>query len=444
MNLTVSGDEDHEVKCNHCDPGHSNNQNTRANPALAKDKEIRQKSDSLNTWPANLLLNPVSGNTFKCTRCHEIPVSVQTDDDGMLLCTECSRNLTHTIPNKAIQRMIDALATNCLSLRGDKDASDEGVSALDTQNEDFCGWVGTIKEWADHCSQCPFLTIVCKDCRQFECQRRRMRFHAQQCPKKSIACPLECGLMVLRTNVDHHLKNKCLEQLMECSNDDCKMQLKRRNFKQHVRKECQHRLVLCEFAKFGCSVKTAANNMRRHCDEYKFDHLSLKFDYISDISSQQQKTIDLLQNQVARQAVDMQKLQSRCLWKSVVFSKKRKTLEKSELWTCMVAMFLPQKKARFLCRYSFSCFATKGSNEAYRVYYSVQLNNKQLHPASGVHPTQICRSAQNEQVPISGSFVFELEGNETQNDRKIGLWHMGNKSCPFGISGCVLECYEMS
>ena len=46
--------------------------------------------------------------------------------------------------------------------------------------------------------------------------------------------------------------------------------------------------------------------------------------------------------------------------------------------------------------------------------------------------------------PLSGCFIVTLNGSESEEDRKVGLYHKGRSTYPSRIRKCVIECYELS
>eukprot|EP01083_Nonionella_stella_P151098 482362_1 len=247
-----------------------------------------QKAEPMHVWPTSLLTNQVYAATFCCVQCKDIPISCMNDEHGKLFCAKCSRDMDHITPSKAVQNMINNLKTKCLSLYDEsEDESDddgiEGAKVIATQVKDNqCDWTGMIQEWHDHSKQCPFLLIQCGECKAFQCKRKSMDKHVATCPEVTIDCPLSCGVSILRRNTKYHLKNDCNEQLLDCTNDECKMQIKRKEFDTHVNHQCENRVVECEFVKYGCTIKMIkASQMKQHLEEYKFDHISNKFDAIT-------------------------------------------------------------------------------------------------------------------------------------------------------------------
>ena len=86
----------------------------------------------------------------------------------------------------------------------------------------------------------------------------------------------------MRKNKTVHLRDECPETPLDCTNDDCKQQIKRKDFEEHVERQCEERIVQCPFFKFGCTVDNIkAKALSDHLEESKFEHISMKFDFIT-------------------------------------------------------------------------------------------------------------------------------------------------------------------
>eukprot|EP01084_Bolivina_argentea_P041140 75928_1 len=259
----------------------------------------KQNAANLHAWPASLLLDKNYAITFSCTKCHNIPKLCMNDEDGKVLCEQCAKDTNNTSPNKAVQMMISNLKTKCLSVNDALDGQNneqEGTNIIITQAKDNqCDWTGMIKEWDEHGSQCPYMIVKCDKCQTFKGARKLLNKHNAECPEAVINCPLSCGITVLRKNAKTHLKDVCTEQLLDCTNDDCKMQVKRKEFDKHLEQECEERVVECEFVKYGCKVKHIKTyDMKKHMEQFKFEHLLQRFDFML---SKQNETISELQKE---------------------------------------------------------------------------------------------------------------------------------------------------
>eukprot|EP01084_Bolivina_argentea_P144046 252828_1 len=248
---------------------------------------VAKDNENDHVWPMTLILNPGYAMAFSCTKCKGIPTECMNNEEADIVCSKCAANMENVTAVKAVQKLINKLKTKCLSVAqttNDKPIDQtEGSDVIDTKISDQCDWTGQIQEYKQHAEQCPFVVITCDKCNEFKCARKLMSQHIETCPQVSIDCPLSCGSKILRKNTEDHLQNICVKQLLACTNDDCKMQIERKNFKKHVEAECDSRIVKCEFAKFGCEVTgIRAKNVKQHMDEYKFDHLSNKFDFVTN------------------------------------------------------------------------------------------------------------------------------------------------------------------
>jgi len=252
------------------------------------------KSDESATWPKSLLLNAAYAEAFSCVRCHEIPRSCRNNEDGLLLCSNCAKEDGSCSLNKAVQIMVNKLKTQCLTVTPGRNIATPEVeggvqitSPVDEQPADAsplenCQWMGSIGEWEEHSKICAFVEVGCEECHSFECPRKELLKHHDECPEMSIPCPLSCGNAILRKNRSEHLRNECAESLLECTNDECKEEVKRKEFQHHVEQQCEERVVQCPFVEFGCTVTDIkAKTLGAHIKENQFDHISLKFDAIT-------------------------------------------------------------------------------------------------------------------------------------------------------------------
>eukprot|EP01084_Bolivina_argentea_P251245 421322_1 len=229
-------------------------------------------------WPRSLLLNQGYALTFQCVKCNDIPKLCMSNEDGDVLCTHCAKDINNTTPSKPIQKMINNLKTRCLTTvnkhnsNNDDDVAEGSKMVVTEVKDNECDWTGMISEWGEHVHECMYLIVACTECKVFKCERKLLNSHAAECPESTINCPLLCASKILRKNIEIHLNKDCPYKLLDCSNDDCKMQIKRVDFNKHINEECDERMVQCEFAKYGCSFKKVkVNELQNHMDECKLD-----------------------------------------------------------------------------------------------------------------------------------------------------------------------------
>ena len=79
------------------------------------------------------------------------------------------------------------------------------------------------------------------------------------------------------------MNTECMEKLLDCTNDDCKMQVPRKNYDAHVKNECDCRVVSCPFAIYGCTIRQIkARDLNQHKQEFQMDHLVKQFTHVTN------------------------------------------------------------------------------------------------------------------------------------------------------------------
>eukprot|EP01084_Bolivina_argentea_P120869 214272_1 len=242
-------------------------------------------------WPKRLIVNQELGEAFSCVKCKGVPKTAMADPDWNVLCSECAKNIDDTHANEAVQNMIGNLKTKCLSLLHTSHNVVEGTNLLNTIQCDQY----KIKDYHIHEQECPFAIIRCDKCEQFTCQRRLLNEHLNKCGDVTINCSL-CDAPILRKNELNHLDDDdgCQEKRLDCTNDGCDLQIQRKSFYDHVNHNCEERIVLCDYAHYGCEVnQIKAKQLKNHLDQSKFEHLEIKFEFITE---QQNEKIEELEH----------------------------------------------------------------------------------------------------------------------------------------------------
>eukprot|EP01084_Bolivina_argentea_P259651 438176_1 len=157
---------------------------------MAQTAEDEKEKAENHVWPKSLLLNQAYALTFQCISCNEIPKRCMNNEDGDVLCYQCSKQTNNVTENKPIQKMINKLKTRCLTIHKYKQQNDsdnsnvEGMNVIATQIKDNeCDWTGSIKEWDEHSKECQYLLIQCNECKAYECARKLMNNHVSECPE---------------------------------------------------------------------------------------------------------------------------------------------------------------------------------------------------------------------------------------------------------------------
>ena len=108
-------------------------------------------------------------------------------------------------------------------------------------------------------------------------------------------------------------------------------------------------------------------------------------------------------------------------------------LKENNRWDCVISLLLPQQAGRYLCRYSFT---------GYAIDYKLNLGDKNLLKQDGLYLFEK-NTRNNGGLPLSGSVVVKLNGNENVNARKLGLYHYGSAQWPSGIQQPCIECIKL-
>ena len=128
------------------------------------------------------------------------------------------------------------------------------------------------------------------------------------------------------------------------------------------------------------------------------------------------------------------------LWKAAVYSKSTTGIVKDGQWKCILSLELPKKKGRYICKYHCRGITEKGHGKY--CYQTLKLGDKQLMTNDGTYmPKRECSDIYG--LPLSGSVVVELSGQETDQQRKLGLWYYGTSVQPSGMMDPFIEAYEI-
>eukprot|EP01083_Nonionella_stella_P070088 187316_1 len=142
------------------------------------------------------------------------------------------------------------------------------------------------------------------------------------------------------------------------------------------------------------------------------------------------QTIQNLQIQVAQNGL---------LYRNAVHSAGDTGMVSDGVERCVVQMELPQKAVRFVCRYSTEAMAAQA--DTFWIYFSMKLGATVLAPKGGGR--YLYNDCQNYAFPLSGSVIVQLNGNETAQQRKLGLYLRGEQAYPAGLKNSCLEAYQI-
>lgn len=135
--------------------------------------------------------------------------------------------------------------------------------------ERSCTWEGIVDTLKDHVATCKFALLPCPN----ECKNHKNEI-----------------LLMLRSNLDGHLRNDCPNRLhtceyckvkdtyagimvhqkvckkkvLPCLNRECGKTLELQNLMQHILEECAYATISCKYAKIGCKVELQRKDMHVH------------------------------------------------------------------------------------------------------------------------------------------------------------------------------------
>ena len=129
------------------------------------------------------------------------------------------------------------------------------------------------------------------------------------------------------------------------------------------------------------------------------------------------------------------------LWSKVVYKAAYTGEITDNANKCLLSLTLPARAGKYLCKYS--CAATGTTGGTWWIFYTFKLNN-QIISNNGKNGIYLPANASaSYPFPLSGSVVIELNGQENEQQRKLGLWHLGHSSHPSGISNICIEAHEL-
>ena len=118
-----------------------------------------------------------------------------------------------------------------------------------------CEYEVTRMELPDHVVVCEFRKVLCEDCVEYIVYNL-MEKHSIKCLKKMIQCDLNCGLTVIREEMN-----------------------------KHVAEICDNTTLTCQYNKYGCLEKILRKNYKEHNFEYLPTHNSLFLTFFEDFQT---------------------------------------------------------------------------------------------------------------------------------------------------------------
>ena len=133
-----------------------------------------------------------------------------------------------------------------------------------------------------------------------------------QCDFVKVECPLKCGKILQRRNIEKHKSNHCAKQPFSCKHCDYKSThekvandhwpkcqrfpnvcpnkcstdtIERRFLQHHLQEQCLLQKIPCEFAFSGCQATVNRKSMQKHLDENKDVHLKMTASKCKDLEA---------------------------------------------------------------------------------------------------------------------------------------------------------------
>ena len=168
----------------------------------------------------------------------------------------------------------------------------------------------------------PFITSylskkVCK-CKNENCDKKfsinNILPHLKECPKEQILCRFDCGIKILRENIeiheknctnrpfqckyckkdiikfkflDNHLDKECPLYYIKCS--FCGEDILKKNTENHLNYKCAKTDKKCMFSIIGCNEKISPGGTEEHLELFQLKHLELLSQFLLDINNKTQK-----------------------------------------------------------------------------------------------------------------------------------------------------------
>ena len=204
-----------------------------------------------------VLLDPVQTNLC-CGNHLSRAVAEQLQAEGKP-CPLCKKTPLKTSEDLFFKRKVRQLKVSCHKSAG-------------------CRWVGELGELDSHLNlgslegQCDFVKVECP----LKCgkilQRRNIEKHkSNHCAKRPFFCKY-CNLQSTHEN-DHW--PKCQRFPDVCPNKCSTDTIERRFLQHHLQEQCSLQEIPCKFSFVGCQATVKRKSMQKHLDENKDEHLDM-------------------------------------------------------------------------------------------------------------------------------------------------------------------------
>ena len=178
-------------------------------------------------------LSKREGYLVTCTRCKGI-IRDASSCGGETVCQLCARNQLNTKRVQKVRNSVANLNIKCPLLRD-------------------CGWSGKLLEGEKHLEECGSFLIT---------------------------CPLRCGDVMKRCEMNNHIKIDSLHRVFTCEFCDLAIHfknltghLRRDEVEKHIDRDCELIEIECPYAKYSCKIgKILRKDLLAHKKEFYIEH----------------------------------------------------------------------------------------------------------------------------------------------------------------------------
>jgi len=201
-----------------------------------------------------------------CTGVYNNPV---VDGCGHVFCNECiTLSLTRSVYCPISYR--DISKDSCHQIPFINSIISKHI--INCKNK--CGWKKPLNNYQQHLDEeCPNILL---NCRFSNCKECYLRFekttHEAFCEWRLIGCEF-CKINVAFVEMQKHY-DLCPKIKIACE-QDCGLEIERCDFDNHVKNICMNTLVECFFGSLGCATKYKRSEEIMHYDNCKLEHFSV-------------------------------------------------------------------------------------------------------------------------------------------------------------------------
>ena len=201
---------------------------------------------------------------------------------GHLFCEDCfSVQLKWTKPCPVCRQDTTTHSDNFTDRRV------RNLRVMCTNQEQGCKWVGSLGEAMDHLESqngCDYEQAGCTYGCGARRQRRIVREHElEECLYREYSCPY-CGedsSYYHITSVHYHT---CDNFPLNCPNNCKEETIPRALLEDHLNNECPKERVYCHYKSLGCDVEVEREQLEKHTEASKDEHLRLALEKVMDLS----------------------------------------------------------------------------------------------------------------------------------------------------------------